>query len=631
MTATESGAQAHETPRLDAGLLIAIGSLVSDGIIVTGADTESTGPTITYVNDAVVRMSGFDRSELVGSSPRIFQSDRTDRAALRRIGSALRAGERVREELVNRTKQGADLVIELDITPTLSAHGTVTGVVAIQRDITASRAKDRRFRALVEHSSELISVSALNGEVTYISPSLEQLLGWRPEEIVGHYGAEFVHPDDLVAVSDGLTTKAATPGTYPAVEFRFRHADGSWRWLEAATTNMLDDPAVNGMVVNARDITQRKLLHEELMQALKTETLGRVAAGVAHEFNNLLTVINGYAELVSVDIADDFHGEIAAIAAAGNRAKALTSQLLAFSRRHPRQATLVNVNAVVVETLSMLDNLLSDDVQVVRDLELQTCWVLAEPDELGQVIMNLALNACDAMAGRGILTITTRLVAAGDNDETGCEGVRLEITDTGGGINPEDQARMFDPFFSTKPSGNGTGLGLAFVASTIARTNGRISVRSGVGAGSTFSIWLPVATPDAASAAPAGSTASVVRRHHRVLVVDDDAFVATLAVAMLERLGWSATVAPTSRSEIDVTEVDVALVDVRMPGLDGVDLAAHLRRQRPGLRVLFMTADIDEPDTQTQPGNSDPMLRKPFTLAQLQARMELAIDERESR
>jgi len=246
----------------DADLWGALTDTVGDGILVTDADLDA-GPTIVFVNGAVERSTGYRAAELVGASPRIFQGPMTSAVERRRIAAALRGGEHVRSELVNYRKDGSQFLVELDITPVRDRAGALTGFVGIQRDVTEARLTDRWFRSLIEHSSEMITVSDPDGVVRYVSPSIEAVLGWDPASLVGRNGRDLVHPDDRQRVAAGLAEHSRRRGTTGSVQFRLLAADGSWHWLEAVTTNLLEDPAVHGLVVNARDVTSRRAVEEE--------------------------------------------------------------------------------------------------------------------------------------------------------------------------------------------------------------------------------------------------------------------------------------------------------------------------------------------------------------------------------
>ena len=480
-----------------------LSDVVRDGIIVTDADLDRPGPTILWVNDAIVRTTGFSRDELIGASPRMFQGPGTDRAELDRIREHLTRGEGVRAELVNVTKDGREFVVELDVTPVRDASGTVTNLVAIQRDVTGHRLRERWFRALVEHSAELVSVTAPDGIVSYVSPSVEAILGWRPDEFVGRSGAEFVHPDDAPRLVAGLRAKGRREGSNPPVEFRFRAKDGSWRWVEAVTTNLLDEPAVRAMVVNARDVTDRKVLEDELRHVQKMDAIGRLAGGVAHDFNNLIQVIDGRTELALAELPDAHpaRDHLRAVLAAASRATELTKQLLTIGRDDRSTPQVVELDEAVAESASLLQRLLAVDVELAVELGAPGARVLVNREQLGQVVLNLALNARDSMPGGGRLTIRTALGPAAPaegelptrRDLDGGDYVTISVRDTGTGIDPDVLPHVFEPFFTTRAGRGGSGLGLPIVYGIAHQSGGAVDVESELGTGTTFSVHLPVA------------------------------------------------------------------------------------------------------------------------------------------
>ena len=244
-------------------LWVAISDHVRDGLIITTADMSGEGPVMLFVNRAAEQLTGYSADELVGRSPRMFQGPNTLEVERRRIVAALKAGAPVRAELVNYRKDGVEYLVELDITPVLDGSGRPRRFVVIQRDVTDARHTDRWFRSLTEHSAEMVTVNDPDGTVQYVSPSVETMLGWRPEDIVGTNGTALVHPADAERLAAGLADRSGRPGSSAPVEFRFKAADGSWRWMEAVTTNLLDEPAVRGLVVNARDVSSRKALEAE--------------------------------------------------------------------------------------------------------------------------------------------------------------------------------------------------------------------------------------------------------------------------------------------------------------------------------------------------------------------------------
>ena len=488
---------------LDGDALRTLAFLVSDGVIVTDASVDELGPRILWVNDAIIQLTGYTRGEIIGRSPRMFQSRDAVPGELARIRFALGSAAPVRAELINRRRDGSEFILELDITPIHDPSGTLTGFLAIQRDVTEQRQSARRFQALVEHSRELVSINDPDGRVSYISPSVTYILGWTPDQIVGRHGADFVHPDEARRIADGLRDKTTHTDPTAPVQFRFKHADGSWRWLEATTTNLLEEPAVRGIVVNSHDITERKYFEDALHQRLNLEAVGRLASGVAHDFNNLLNVILGCTDLAMLALEPDAVavGHLAGVAAAVERAAALTRQLLTLSKQNEITPVRVDINALIAETTTMLRHILPAVSLQTRLLE-RAISVVIDPDLFRQVLMNLALNANDAMPDGGLITVASAVGEAPSAPPTQPDGTRrspsrwvvITVSDTGHGIDDETLKRIFEPFFSTKDPTNGTGLGLAIAHGIITRAGGTITAASTPSQGTTITISLPVTT-----------------------------------------------------------------------------------------------------------------------------------------
>jgi nitrogen-specific signal transduction histidine kinase/ActR/RegA family two-component response regulator len=360
------------------------------------------------------------------------------------------------------------------------------------------------------------------------------------------------------------------------------------------------------MIGVSRDITERKRLEEQLRQSQKMEAVGRLAGGVAHDFNNLLTVIVGYSEVLLEDhVLDGSQRDaITAIREAGGRAASLTRQLLAFSRQSILQPQVLDLNALVNDTSKMLRRLIGEDIEFVTDLDLGTDRVRVDPGQLDQVLMNLAVNASDAMPRGGTLRIATgnvhldeTWVAMHPGSVAGAH-VLLTLSDTGVGMAPDVMARMFDPFFTTKGVGNGTGLGLATVFGIVQQSGGFIHVDSTPSVGSTFDIYLP-------SVREAVVSPRALPKHHAmqgtetVLLVEDDDAVRTLVVSTLQTDGYRVLTASDgdqalSLAERHLRDIDVLLTDVVMPKMSGPELAEAMRSRIPGMPVLFMSGHTDD-------------------------------------
>ena len=370
------------------------------------------------------------------------------------------------------------------------------------------------------------------------------------------------------------------------------------------------------------------------------DIIGQLASGVAHDFNNLLTVILGYCELLLVDLNPDDRrrADVVEIQRAGDSAAALTRQLLAFSRRQIIEPTLLDLNVVVAEMREMLGRLIREDMKVRLGLRRDLAFVKADRSQVEQIVINLAVNARDAMPGGGTLTIQTANVvldehyAATHRAVTPGRYVALTLTDTGTGITPEVKARLFEPFFTTKGPGKGTGLGLATVESLVTRNGGSVNVHSEVGKGSSFTVYFPRADSGGMVAPPRQLVArSRASQSEKVLLVEDAEGLRKLAKRLLQRQGYEVLVASGALEALRLFEqnpsIDVLLTDVVMPGASGPELSRRLIAQRPGLKVIYMSGYTE--DAIVQHGGINPgiaFLHKPFTSETLGRKIREAVN-----
>ncbi|HKP77430.1 MAG TPA: PAS domain S-box protein [Longimicrobiaceae bacterium] len=394
------------------------------------------------------------------------------------------------------------------------AHPTRDGMAVYGRDITlhASASGElgeaaAHFRALIENASDVITVLDQNGVIRYESPSVKRATGWEPIEMVGRNAFEYVHPDDLDRVRAVFAGLVAEPGAQCQMEFRFRRSDGSWCRFDCMGHNLLADDAVAGVVANLRDVTERQAaetaLQESRMQLLrsqKMDAIGRMAAGMAHDFNNLLAVMKGSAELLLNDIpeGDPRRGDAKEIIAAANRGAKLIRQLLAFSRSQPMEPRPTALDALLENLGGMLRRLLGGGVGLSMDLAGGLPPVVVDPGQVEQAVVNLVVNARDALPRGGTVTIRTRLAAlpsaAGrlpPDGEPGTPVVAVEVIDTGTGMDEDTLAQMYEPFFTTRPPERGSGLGLSIVYGIVHQSGGWIEVESAPGRGTRFSLYFP--------------------------------------------------------------------------------------------------------------------------------------------
>ena len=496
-----------------------------------------------------------------------------------------------------------------------------------------------RVRGLIDDAPLALIVMDASMRILHWNPAAEAMFGWSAQEVVGIElpTVPDEERDDFLAmharVCSGESVRAKTA--------RRRRKDGVVLDVQVSASPLHDREGsvtgMTGMIVMISDVTAHRKLEAQLRMAQKMEAVGLLAGGVAHDFNNLLTVIKGFTALLQLTLED--RGEAAEylveIDKAADRAAALTSQLLAFSRRQLLRPEALDLNARVRDLERMLRLLLREDGQLLLDLNPALDEVLADPGQIEQVILNLVVNARDAIRGRddGSVTISTNNAELRDEfkrwgvQEAPGSYVRLDVADNGIGMDRATQTRIFDPFFTTKAPGQGTGLGLATVYGIVKQSGGYVWVESTPGGGSTFSIYLPRAnnrsrTSGFVPVAVAGGT-------ERILLVDDDDAVRRVAHRALELHGYAVTAAADGASALDLfdaAEFDLLLTDVMMPGMLGPTVAQELRRHAPQLPVLFMSGHSAEIARGGLLDPSTPFLAKPFTPAQLALKVREVLD-----
>jgi PAS domain S-box-containing protein len=518
------------------------------------------------------------------------------------------------------------------VAPIVLAHRSLSTVALL-------RESEERFRTMFQSAPNSILMLGVDGRTVAVNSSCERLLGYSAAELVGRTTTHLRHPDETDAIAEELGGLLRGEQDAFRREARYVRKDGAIVQIQLAVALVRDaDGKPDYVIAMAEDVSEQRQLEAQLRQSQKLEAIGRLAGGVAHDFNNMLTAIGGYTALALEHAPEQsqLQGDLDEIRKATDRAALLTRQLLAFSRKQMLVPELLDLNEVVRELESMLRPLIGEDVELATSFEPDLGPIEADPGQLQQVVMNLVVNARDAMPGGGRITIETANadVPAGNDDaiEPG-RYVTLTVRDDGEGIDEITLGQIFEPFFTTKESGKGTGLGLATVYGIVKQSGGYVAVESEVGRGSAFTIYLQRALPAEApreeppSAAPAAAAAPASAT--TVLVVEDEDVIRGLVDGALRAEGYDVLLAADGDEALAharEARIDVLLTDLTMPGIGGRELADRLRADRPELKVMFMSgyADADA----FAGGNlseATVFLEKPFTFAHLKERVHALV------
>jgi two-component system, cell cycle sensor histidine kinase and response regulator CckA len=501
--------------------------------------------------------------------------------------------------------------------------------------------REELFRLITENAADMIAVVDTKGHRLYNSPSYEKILGYTEQDLGSTIAFAQIHPEDQEKVTKAAA-EARRTGVGLSVEYRMRHKNGSWRTLESKASTILKDGVVEKLVIVNRDVTERKHLEEQFRQSQKMEAVGRLSGGVAHDFNNLLGVIIGYGEIVQegTPLTDPLRSCVDEMLKAGHRAGALTRQLLAFSRQQVMDPKVLDLNAVVKDMEKMLKRLIGEDVQLKTQLAPELVRIKADQGQIEQVIMNLSINARDAMPDGGELRLTTANfymdeefvrrypypVMVGDY-------ILFSVSDNGMGMDAATQARAFEPFFTTKEKGKGTGLGLSMVYGVVKQSGGYVEVSSEIGNGTTFKIYLPKVEEALDVLKQQVELPASLHGTETILLVEDEPSLRKLSRHLLELCGYTVLEAENGAEALKVSEkqdqqtIHLLLTDVVMPGISGRILADQLVARRPGLRVVYMSGYTGQTvGAHGVLAEGSFFLPKPFTRGALASKVREALD-----
>jgi PAS domain S-box-containing protein len=620
-------------------LFIAAVESSNDAIVTKNLDAVITG-----WNPAAERLFGFTSQEAIGKSIDIIVPDEV-RGELREILAKIKNGERVdHHETVRVNKDGRRLDVSLSISPIKSPSGAIIGAAKVARDISARKKEAEALRESEQMAQDIIA-GALDGfiqinesgEVIEWNPQAEVIFGWSRQEALGKGLTDLFLPAGYQMRYREMAARLKNADESVKVGERFEYEairkDGRRIKVDTALTALRrrDGYVFNGFV---RDLTEKIAAEEKLKQAQKMEVVGQLTGGVAHDFNNMLTVITGTIDILADAVADK--PQLAAIAKliseAADRGAELTDHLLAFARKQPLEPRETDLNALMVESGKLLRPTLGERIEIGMDLNSGVWPTLVDPNQLSSALLNLAINARDAMPNGGKLTLETSNVVLDESyvklnaDVRPGEYVLIAVSDTGDGIPEAIRDKIFEPFFTTKEVGKGTGLGLSMVYGFIKQSGGHVKVYSEEGHGTTFKIYLPRADGRGEAIMAPSLDAEIEGGDETILVVEDDPFVRTSAITQLQSLGYKTLSATNATEALAIADggvqFDLLFTDVIMPGkMNGRQLAEELSKRRSPLKVLFTSGYTE--NAIIHHGRLDPgvlLLAKPYRKSEL-ARM----------
>ncbi len=622
----------------------------AEGISVVNAES-----TLTFVNRRFAEMLGYRPEEMIGTSLFAIVPEAGKAAAALRVERS-RQGIAEEHEVAYLRKDGSELWTLLKTNPVRNADGAWAGTLGMTTDWTRHRQDEEalrastaqlgeseaRFRQLAEASRDIFYLrDPQTTQMFYVSPAYEEIFGRSCASLYVNPKSwgDAIHADDRARI-----LKEVRPGGTPApydLEYRIVRPDGAERSLRSRAFPIYNDAGeVYRLAGIAEDITERKTLEAQVRQAQKMEGIGRLASGIAHDFNNLLTAILGFGEMTLAELPPDgqMREDVQEIVNAGRSAALLTRQLLAFSRQQILEPQVLDLNTLVGGMQTMLGRVIGEDITLIPALGDRVRRIKADPGQIEQVIMNLAVNARDAMPSGGTLRITTESVVLNEAFVAAHPGsakgphVRLMLSDTGIGMGPDVLARLFEPFFTTKERGKGTGLGLATVYGIVKQSGGYIWVESTPGEGTSFMVDLPSVSADPQIVAVADTTVPTLAGSETILLVEDQQELRDVVRVTLQRRGYDVLEAADGPTALKLlgdcpARVHLLLTDVVMPHMNGRELFDRVLEHDGSIRVLYTSGYTDDAIVRhgvLKPGID--LIHKPFTPNQLLARVRDVLD-----
>jgi PAS domain S-box-containing protein len=623
-----------------------------------------------YANQALLDLWGLTFDEAVGKN--FYELNYPTELAAhlqQQVDQVFATGEQLRDETPYASPTGAGGYYEYIYNPVFAADGSVEAIAGSTRDVTLRKQAEENLKQLnrklesqrLRLNNIVASVpgvvwenwgrpDAVGEHSDFVSEYIETMVGYTVEEYLAtpNFWLTMLHPDDREKTL-AQTSRNFASGAIETIEFRWVAKDGRILWVESRSSAILDE---QGETVGRRgvtmEITERKQAEasleeseQQLRQAQKLESVGLLAGGIAHDFNNMLTVINGYSELAlrRLKADDPMRRDLEEIRRAGKRSSELTYQLLAFSRQQLLQPIVLDLNEMIADTIKMLQRLIGEDIQLATTLDPKVARILVDPGQLAQIIMNLAINARDAMAPGGKLSIETAntfLDEAYARRHPGVSSgpyVQLAVSDNGVGIGKEARQHIFEPFYTTKPVGQGTGLGLATVYGIVKQSGGHIEVYSELGVGTQFKVYLPHALASPPREPEAHATADMPEGTETILLVEDEEQLRQLSREILTSCGYRVIEASNGAVALKLCDppckIDLLMTDVVMPIMGGRELAENLLETMPDLRILFTSGYTDDAVVRHGViGSNTNFIHKPFTVGALANKVREILDRK---